>query len=107
MSNLWKITKCSANAVALFGLSLLKRRSRRINVRVVERNLLSQSNTMARRVSRITVRSMLTIGLWLMVGCIYLVSVLAVIPTVFVLTMWAVANKLSVATDKVKRTLKG
>lgn len=53
------------------------------------------------------VRSMLTIGLWLMVGCIYLASVLAVIPTVFVLTMWAVANRLSVATDKVKRTLKG
>jgi hypothetical protein len=62
---------------------------------------------MARRVFRIMVRSMLTTGLWSMVGCIYLVSVLAVIPTVFVLTMLAVVNKLSVATDKVKRTLKG
>ena len=49
-------------------------------------------------------RSMLTIGLWLMAGCIFLVTVVVAIPTVFGLTMLQI---LSVATDKVKRTLKG
>jgi uncharacterized iron-regulated membrane protein len=46
-------------------------------------------------------------GLWLMVFCIYLVSVLAVIPIALGLIMWWIANKMSVATDKLKRTLKG
>ena len=104
MSNLWKITKCSANAVALFGLSHLRRRNRRINVQAVERNQPSQSNTMARRVFRIMGHSIAKTGLWLMAGCIFLVTVVVAIPTVFGLTMLQI---LSVATDKVKRTLKG
>lgn len=107
MSNLWKITKCNAKDAASFGLSLLKNASQPNTVRAVVQNLLSQSNTMARRVFHIMGHLTGMTGLWLMVCCIYLVSVLAVIPIALGLIMWWVANKMSVATDKLKRTLKG
>jgi hypothetical protein len=107
MSNLWKITKCNAKDAVSSGLSLLKNASQPNTVRVAVQNLLSQSNTMAKRVSHIMGHLTGMTGLWLMVCCIYLVSVLVVILTVFALIMWWVVNELSVAADKLKRTLKG
>ncbi len=76
-------------------------------MRVVGLNLLSQSNTMAKRVFRIMGSLILKTGLWLMVACIYLVTVAATILIAFVLIMWWVIQKMSVATDKLTRTLKG
>jgi uncharacterized membrane protein len=107
MSNLWKTTKCNANDAALSGLSLPKNASQQTIVRAVEQNQPSQSSTMARRVFHITGLLTVRIGLWLMASCIFLVAVVAVIPIALGLIMWLVTNKMSVATDKLKRTLKG
>ena len=104
MSNLWKITKCSVNAAALSGLSHLKKRKLPNTAQAVVLNLPKRSSTMARLVFRITVNSIVKIGQWLMVGFICLALVPVAGLTVFGLIMWAT---MSVATDKLKRTLKG
>jgi hypothetical protein len=104
---MWKITKFSASVVASSGLSHLSERKWLSIVAVAARNLLNQSNTMVRRVFRIMGHSIKMIGLWLMVFCICLALALVAIAIVLLTVMLSGINKLSVATDKVKRTLKG